>query len=89
MPSRVEKIIDKLEGEYPEAQLELVYDSPLKLLVGTILSAQSTDKMANKIAEQLFISSNTVRFHIKNIYSKLDVHRRTEAIDRAKQLELI
>jgi ATP/maltotriose-dependent transcriptional regulator MalT len=32
---------------------------------------------------------NTVRSHIKNIYSKLDVHRRMEAVQRARELGLL
>jgi LuxR family maltose regulon positive regulatory protein len=42
-----------------------------------------------KIAETLFISINTVRTHTKNINTKLDVHNRTQAIARAKELGLI
>jgi LuxR family maltose regulon positive regulatory protein len=37
----------------------------------------------------LSISANTVRFHIKNIYGKLGVHRRFDAVQRAKELELL
>jgi DNA-binding NarL/FixJ family response regulator len=33
-----------------------------------------------EIADKLFISVETVRFHIKNIYNKLHVHSRTEAL---------
>jgi LuxR family maltose regulon positive regulatory protein len=39
-----------------------------------------------EVAEKLFISLNTVRSHTKNINSKLDVHSRTQAIARAKEL---
>jgi LuxR family maltose regulon positive regulatory protein len=42
-----------------------------------------------EMADELSISPNTVRFHIKNIYSKLDAHNRTEAVTRARQLGLI
>lgn len=42
-----------------------------------------------EIAEQLVVSTNTVRTHIKNIYSKLSVHGRSGAVRRGKALELI
>jgi ATP/maltotriose-dependent transcriptional regulator MalT len=32
---------------------------------------------------------NTVRSHIKSIYSKLNVHSRMDAVQRAKELELL
>jgi LuxR family maltose regulon positive regulatory protein len=42
-----------------------------------------------EIAEQLVISLNTVLYHIKNIYSKLGVNKRTLAIVKAKEIGLI
>lgn len=42
-----------------------------------------------KIAEQLFLSINTVKWHLRRIYQKLDVSSRTKAIFKAKQLGLI
>jgi DNA-binding CsgD family transcriptional regulator len=42
-----------------------------------------------EIAEQLFVSENTIKTHINNIYSKLGVRRRTQALSRAKELKII
>ena len=42
-----------------------------------------------EIGEQLVVSQNTVRTHIKNLYSKLAVNSRTRAIHRAQELRLI
>lgn len=44
---------------------------------------------SNEIAERLFIAVDTARTHIKNIYSKLDVHSRWEAIKRAEAYSLL
>lgn len=41
------------------------------------------------IAESLFISGDTVRAHIKNIYQKLQVHSRAEAVKKALTDKLI
>jgi LuxR family maltose regulon positive regulatory protein len=42
-----------------------------------------------KIAERLVIARETVHKHLKNIYGKLGVHSRTEAIARARELDLL
>lgn len=46
--------------------------------------------LSNKeIADKLFISENTVKTHISNLFIKLDAKRRTQAIQRAKDLKII
>jgi len=42
-----------------------------------------------EIAEELYISINTVRSHVKHIYAKLGVHSRLEAVERAEELGLL
>ena len=42
-----------------------------------------------EIAEQLFVSPNTIKTHIARLYEKLDVSRRTQAVHKAKSLQLI
>ena len=41
------------------------------------------------IAENLFLSPSTVRKHIENIYTKLQVHSKLEAVQKAKRNNLI
>ena len=42
-----------------------------------------------EIAGALFISLSTVKTHIQNLYEKLDVKRRIQAVEKAKRLNLI
>jgi len=43
----------------------------------------------NEIAEKLFVSLNTVKTHSSKLFEKLDVKRRTQAIEKAKRLSII
>ena len=42
-----------------------------------------------EIAAKLFVSLSTVKTHIQNLFEKLDVKRRTQAVEKAKRLNLI
>lgn len=42
-----------------------------------------------EIADRLFISLNTVKTHSSNLFAKLDVKRRTQAVQKAKELTLL
>ena len=48
-----------------------------------------SELMMISIGEALFISKNTVKGHIKNIYKKLHVHNRAEAVKKAIKDKLI
>lgn len=54
-----------------------------------VLRLLPTHLSSTEIAERLTVSPNTVRTHIKNIYSKLDVHSRDAAVCRAQALGLL
>jgi LuxR family maltose regulon positive regulatory protein len=41
-----------------------------------------------EIAAELFLSNNTIKWYLKNIYSKLGVHNRADAIERGRRLNL-
>jgi len=48
------KVIRRLRREYPDAACSLDFQSPLELLVATILSAQCTDRRVNQVTPGLF-----------------------------------
>ncbi len=46
--------------------------------------------MTNReISKRLYLSTETVKWYLREIYSKLDVHSRAEAVDRVRELGLI
>ena len=51
---RLNKILSFLKDEYPNAKCHLNYENALELLVGSILSAQCTDKRVNMVTPDLF-----------------------------------
>lgn len=60
--------------------------SERELEILRMIGAGLTNK---ETAERLFISPETVKRHLANIYDKLDAHRRTEALLRARELGLL
>ena len=54
-----------------------------------ILSLMAEGHSNEEIAEKIFVSLSTVKTHNQNIFAKLDVKRRTQAVDKAKRLNLI
>ncbi|MFC5196345.1 response regulator [Bizionia hallyeonensis] len=54
-----------------------------------VLEQLSKGLSYNLIAENLFLSAGTVRKHIENIYKKLQVHNKLEAVSKAKKNNLI
>ncbi|MHC4550007.1 MAG: endonuclease III [Planctomycetota bacterium] len=47
-------VVRRLHGEYPDADCALVHHDAYELAVATILSAQCTDEMVNKVTPELF-----------------------------------
>jgi LuxR family maltose regulon positive regulatory protein len=64
-------------------------DEPLSDRELEVLRFLPTSLTSTEIARELYISPNTARFHIKNIYSKLGVHQRSAAVELARDLGLI
>jgi endonuclease III len=52
--ARAIEVFARLKRAYPDAHVELDYETPLQLLMATILSAQCTDKRVNMVTPSLF-----------------------------------
>ena len=79
MPTMAEErdVIDVLKEEYPDVTgTALNYETPMELLVATILSAQTTDEQVNKITPALFEKYPTV-----GAYADADLEELQEAIN--------
>ena len=54
-----------------------------------VLRYLPTNLTAPEIADELSVSRNTVKTHMRNLYAKLGTHRRAEAVTRARDLGLL
>ncbi len=70
----------------PEAKKEEIVLSAREI---EVLENLSRGLKYNQIAEKLFLSEGTIRKHVENIYSKLYVHNRMDAVTKAKLNRII
>jgi len=54
-----------------------------------VLQLMAAGLSNQEIATRLFVSLSTVKTHSSNLFEKMDVKRRTQAIDKAKRLSII
>lgn len=72
---KAKSVLDILEDEFPGAAIELHFKNPLELLIATILSAQATDKLVNKVSASLF-----QRYRSASDYAGADISELEKAI---------
>lgn len=65
------------------------YETPLTKRETEVLEKLATGKTTTVIADELFLSKETVRSHVKNIYIKLQSNSKAEAIEKARKNRLI
>jgi LuxR family maltose regulon positive regulatory protein len=87
----IAEILNLLSGHTPAARPEDA--EPLQEALSEtelrVLRYLPTNLRGPEIASELFVSLNTIRAHLRNIYAKLGVHSRTEAVNRARELGLL
>jgi LuxR family maltose regulon positive regulatory protein len=82
-------ILDVLAGssraaEAPPPLLDPLSDAELR-----VMRYLPTNLKASEIGAELRVSANTLRTQLRRIYAKLDAHRRSEAVARARQVGLL
>ena len=90
-PSLIAEILGLLAGETP-ASPPTAAQPPLEPLSETeirVLRYLPTNLSIPEIANELYVSPNTVKTHVRHLFAKLGTHRRGEAVARARALGLL
>jgi len=84
-----EEVLRRLKAAYPDAHTELDFETPLQLLIATILSAQCTDKRVNMVTPELFRVFPTARDLACAEAARLEEMIRTTGFFRNKTKSLL
>ena len=87
----ISEILNVLAGRKPDSQSGEPQHlrEPLSHAETRVLRYLPTKLSAPEIADQLYLSVNTVKTHMRHVYDKLGVHRRHEAVEQARTLGLL
>ena len=77
---------ERIEASNPKGPVLVVPLTDREQRILTFLANGVTNR---EMASRLFVSENTIKFHLKNIYSKLEVGSRVQAIASARELGLV
>jgi endonuclease-3 len=81
---RASTVFRRLKTAYPDAKCALDHNSPLELLVATILSAQCTDVRVNMVTPQLFAKYRTAADYARSPAGELEREIRSTGFFNAK-----
>lgn len=65
------------------------YKNPLSHRETEVLRLMAKGLSRNEIAEKMFLSTGTIRSHIQNIYNKLNVNKKSDALGKAERLKIL
>ncbi|MER3376154.1 MAG: response regulator transcription factor [Allomuricauda sp.] len=83
------KALRKKEKTTPEINLKKVEQLGISQREYEVLVQLSKGLSNKEIANALFVSESTIKTHVSNLLVKLDAKRRTQAVQRAKDLEIL
>jgi endonuclease-3 len=87
--ARTVRILEGLAGLYPESRCSLDHSTPLELLVATVLSAQCTDAMVNRVTPALFAKYRTAADYAAATQEEMEADVRAINFFRNKARSLI
>jgi LuxR family transcriptional regulator, maltose regulon positive regulatory protein len=85
----VGELLDVFAGRAPAPHVVAPLLEPLSEREETVLRYLPTTLSNREIAAELFVTTNTVKTHLRSIYRKLDVAHRRDAVTRARDLRLL
>lgn len=78
------EVYRRLSREYPDAKCALRFTTPHEMLFATIMSAQCTDVMVNKVTEKLFVKYRTLEDYAEADIAELEADIRSTGFFRQK-----
>lgn len=83
--------LDEMDRMFPYAHCELVHDNPFELTIATLLSAQCTDVLVNKVTNQLFQKYKTPQDYLNVSLDELQNDIRSIGLyrNKAKNIQLL
>ena len=76
--------LDEMDRMFPDAHCELVHDNPFELTIATLLSAQCTDVLVNKVTKNLFQKYKTPEDYLAVPLEELENDIRSIGLFRGK-----
>ncbi|HET7460216.1 MAG TPA: endonuclease III [Longimicrobium sp.] len=86
---RLARVLDRLHAEYPDSKCSLDHESPLQLVVATVLSAQTTDAAVNRVTPALFARFRTAADYAGAAQEEMEEYLKTLNFFRNKSRSLI
>lgn len=81
---QIDFALEKMEEMFPEAECELHHSNPLELIIATLLSAQCTDALVNRVTPSLFAKYKTPEDYIQTPLEELENDIRSIGLYRNK-----
>lgn len=89
MNKKNKEVLEILYRTHPDAKCELNHETPLQLLIATILSAQATDKKVNEVTEELFKKFKTLDDFLEITQEELESYIKVIGLYKSKGSNLM
>jgi ATP/maltotriose-dependent transcriptional regulator MalT len=85
----VNRLLEAMPGKTAQGHPRRAYEESLSDREVEVLRLLAAGQSYKEVGQNLFLSLNTVQFHVKSIYGKLSINKRVQAIEKAREMKLI